>query len=52
MGSEHTFDGTQLPMEMEMVFYDGTFADSAAARASTNPDALATISQLFTVKVK
>jgi len=48
-GSEHTMDGTQSPMEMEMVFFDSAFSDHTAALASTNPDALATISQLFSV---
>lgn len=48
-GSEHTMDGTQSPMEMEMVFFDSAFSDHNAALASTNPDALATISQLFSV---
>ena len=49
-GSEHTIDGNQSPMEMEMVFFDSAFSDHTAALASTNPDALATISQLFSVK--
>jgi len=48
-GSEHTMDGSQSPMEMEMVFFDSAFSDHTAALASTNPDALATISQLFSV---
>lgn len=48
-GSEHTIDGNQSPMEMEMVFFDSAFSDHTAALASTNPDALATISQLFSV---
>jgi len=48
-GSEHTMDGSQSPMEMEMVFFDSAFSDHIAALASTNPDALATISQLFSV---
>ena len=51
-GSEHTMDGSMYAMEMEMVFYDGTFADNAAAAASTNADALVTISHLFSVKLR
>jgi len=48
-GSEHKIDSKQYPMEMEMVFFDSAFADHTAALASTNEDALATISQLFEV---
>ena len=48
-GSEHTLNGGQSPMEMEMVFYDQTFIDTATAMASTNADALATLSHLFSV---
>jgi len=48
-GSEHTMDGSQSPMEMQMVFFDSTFADHTDALASGDPDALATISQLFEI---
>lgn len=48
-GSEHTMDGSQSPMEMQMVFFDSTFADHTDALASADPDAIATISQLFEV---
>jgi len=48
-GSEHKIDSKQYPMEMEMVFFDSAFADHTAALASSDEDALATISQLFEV---
>lgn len=48
-GSEHTMDGSQSPMEMQMVFFRSDFADHAAALASTDADAIATISQLFEI---
>ena len=49
-GSEHTMDGSQSPMEMQMIFYDGTFQSIQDAQASTNPDALVGFSTLFEVK--
>jgi len=48
-GSEHEMDGKQSPMEMQMVFFKSKFDDHNAALASTDKDALATISQLFSV---
>merc|ERR1719232_1037882 len=48
-GSEHTMDGVQDPMEMQMVFFDSDFPDHTEALNSGNPDALATISQLFEI---
>jgi len=48
-GSEHEMDGDQSPMEMQMVFFRSDFADQAAALASSDADALATISQLFEI---
>merc|ERR1719410_1663410 len=42
-------DGDQSPMEMQMVFFRSDFDDHTAALASTDGDALATISQLFSV---
>ena len=52
-GSEHTVDGTKYAMEMEMIFYDGSFASNADAMASTDADALVALSHFFTVsKIK
>lgn len=48
-GSEHTMDGTQYPMEIQLVFYDGQFSDIHVAGASANVDALATISYFVEV---
>lgn len=48
-GSEHTIDGRQYAMEMEAVFYDGSFMSSQDALASTDADALVTISNLFQI---
>lgn len=48
-GSEHTIDGTKYAMEMEMIFYDGSFASNADAIASSDADALVAISHFFTV---
>jgi len=48
-GSEHTMDGSQSPMEMQMVFFRSDFADNTAALNSGDGDALATISQLFEI---
>ena len=49
-GSEHTLNTKQFPMEMEIVFYDGSFLSSADAIASSNTDALVALSHFFTVK--
>ena len=48
-GSEHSIDGTHSPMEMEMVFYDGTFKSMTEVQNSDNQDAIVTISFLFEV---
>jgi len=48
-GSEHTVDGMKYPLEMEMIFYEGSFASNADAMASTDPDALVAVSHFFTV---
>jgi len=48
-GSEHTMDGTQSPMEMQMIFYDGSFQSIKDARDSTNKDALVGVSKLFEI---
>lgn len=48
-GSEHTMDGTQYPMEMQLVFYDGSFMSAQDAEVSTDADALLTIGNFFTV---
>ena len=50
-GSEHSIDGVHSPMEMEMVFYDGTFKSMAEVQNSDNQDAIVTISFLFEVDI-
>ena len=50
-GSEHSIDGVHSPMEMEMVFYDGTFKSMAEVQHSDNQDAIVTISFLFEVDI-
>ena len=51
-GSEHSIDGSHSPMEMEMVFYDGTFKSMTEVRFSENSDAIVAISFLFEVSNK
>ena len=51
-GSEHSINGAQSPMEMEVVFYDGTFKSPAEVQYSENKDAIVTISYLFEVNNK
>lgn len=48
-GSEHTINGDQYAMEMQMVFYDGSFMSNMDAEQSTDSDALVAISHLFNV---
>jgi len=48
-GSEHTMDGTQYPMEMQLHFYDSQFKDEEAAEGSSNADALAVVSVFFQI---
>lgn len=48
-GSEHTINGDQSAMEMQMVFYDGSFMSNMDAEQSTDADALVAISHLFQV---
>ena len=50
-GSEHTMDGVQGPGEIYLVFYDGdTFTNFETAAASSNADALATVSYMVSVR--
>ena len=49
-GSEHTIDASQAPMEMQMIFYDGSFNSIQDAQDSTKQDALVGISKLFEVR--
>ena len=51
-GSEHTINGDQSAMEMQMVFYDGSFMSNMDAEQSTDSDALVAISHLFKVNTK
>lgn len=48
-GSEHMINGDQYAMEMQMVFYDGSFMSNMDAEQSTDPDALVSIAHLFKV---
>merc|ERR1712088_665128 len=48
-GSEHTMDGTQYPMEMQLHFYDSQFKDEEAAEGSSNAGALAVVSVFFQI---
>merc|ERR1719232_542425 len=44
-GSEHTLDGKQYPMEIQLVFYDqSAHIDASAAGASSNADAVVALS--------
>lgn len=51
-GSEHSIDGAQSPMEMEVVFYDGTFKSTSEVQYSENQDAIVAITFLFEVNVR
>ena len=50
-GSEHSINGAQSPMEMEVVFYDGTFKSTSEVQYSENQDAIVAITFLFEVNV-
>ena len=50
-GSEHSINGAPSPMEMEVVFYDGTFKSTSEVQYSENQDAIVAITFLFEVNV-